>query len=67
MESAPVSTLSPQTSWQQVAKSSPGLERKVKHMLANFQCGSRGGAAKQRTSLELRIDNYPFVLIEHCS
>ena len=32
----------------------------VKLMSANFQCGSRGGAVKQRTSLELRIANYPF-------
>ena len=30
MESAPVSTLFPQTSWQQVVRSSPGLECMVK-------------------------------------
>ena len=41
MESAPVSTLSPQTSWQQVVKSSPGLECMVKHMLANSQTAQK--------------------------
>ena len=41
METAPVSTLSPQTSWQQVVKSSPGLERMVKHMLANSQTAQK--------------------------
>ena len=35
----------------------------VKLMSANFQCGSRGGAVKQRTSLELRIANFSFLLI----